>query len=205
MLRLLITLVGLVAAVSLVPAAPVPTHLRPKEPLLFHPVQKGARWVYEQNGREYTCVITASEENAKTGMTTVTISQEGPNGTFTQLKKVAVGSSGVLWLENTAGPFDEPYWLLKSPVRERDEWTFRTSGPGIANMKGTMRAAKVEEVEVPAGKFSAVRIEQEATFLTNGEPDGGFCQTFWFAPGIGLVKWTCGDAESGLKSFVPGK
>jgi len=63
----------------------------------------------------------------------------------------------------------------------------------------------IEDVEVPAGKFHAVRVESE-------EPVGKELTqktTTWYAPGVGWVKMVLqfGDAKEVkvLKSFAPGK
>jgi hypothetical protein len=59
-----------------------------------------------------------------------------------------------------------------------------------------------EEVEVPAGKYRAVRVDTAAGMF-NGNPVEAKA---WYAPGIGLVK---SEGSFGhklvLKSFTPGK
>ena len=57
---------------------------------------------------------------------------------------------------------------------------------------------KEEEVEVPAGKFRAVRVEMEA---------GESTTTLWFAPQVGLIKMAGAgtDQVTVLKEFKPGK
>jgi len=192
-------------AIPFAPAAPVPTHLLPKDPPLFQPIRKGAEWVYEGGGRTFTLSVTATERDEKSEATVITISQPLKGGKEVRVQKLAVSRRGILWLENSSGSYDTPYWLLKAPVRPKEEWAFTTSGPGIANAKGTMTVAGVEDVQVPAGKFSAVRVEQKVTVIgTGGVPDFDFSQTFWYAPDVGLVKWVCGEAGSVLKEFTPG-
>ena len=56
-------------------------------------------------------------------------------------------------------------------------------------------------MEVPAGKFKAVRVEQVVHFtFAFGEP---YRQTDWYAPGVGLIKTVAGQSVTTLKSFTP--
>jgi hypothetical protein len=61
-----------------------------------------------------------------------------------------------------------------------------------------------EEVEVPAGKFKALRVEAEQELGANV-----FKSTLWYAPGVGLVKSVTNtngtERVQVLKSFTPGK
>ena len=61
MTRLLTTLFCLIAAVSFLPAAPVPTHLMPKESRLRFPDALGTKWVYKNGSSEETIVISGCE------------------------------------------------------------------------------------------------------------------------------------------------
>ncbi|QJW99251.1 hypothetical protein [Frigoriglobus tundricola] len=122
-----------------------------------------------------------------------------------RLQKLAASRRGIHWRENSSEPYDTLYWLLKAPVRVRAEWAFTITGPGITNRKGTMTVLGIGDVEVPAGRFSAARVEQKVTFTGTGDVlDVDFSQTFWYAPDGGLVKWACGEASSVLKTFTPG-
>jgi hypothetical protein len=66
----------------------------------------------------------------------------------------------------------------------------------------TYTVGKVEEVEVPAGKFQAIRVEEKTDVLLESA-------TRWYAPGVGLVKAvsTLGKNEQiqVLKSYTCGK
>jgi hypothetical protein len=201
--RLLTVLVGLAVAIPLA-AAPVPKHLFPKDPPRYYPVQKGTRWVYEGDSAG-AFVVTNAEKDEKDGATILTITHEWPDGKKSEHQKLAVSRSGVRWLESLGGVYDTPVWLLKTPVRAGEEWTYTTSGPGVADTKGVMRVVGSEDVETPAGKFSAVRVEQKATLVVDGKPAHNYSVTFWYSPEVGLVKWTCGGSGAVLKSFTPGK
>jgi hypothetical protein len=59
-----------------------------------------------------------------------------------------------------------------------------------------------EVVEVPAGKFTAVRVD--SVYSADGEES---TMSRWFAPNVGLVKMVHGGGSrtTVLKSFTPGK
>ena len=200
MTRLLGISFGLACVVALGSAAPAPTHLFPRESPLFHPVQKGTRWVYEGGPHTGTYVVSAVEKNEKDGSTVVTITQVREGGKEYPHEKLSVSRCGLLWLENSS-PFDTPVWLIKNPAKAGDMWNFETSGAGIVEGKGTMRVAGVETVEVPAGKFTAVRVEEKFAAKSGDR----YCQTFWYAPGVGVVQRDFEGFKSVLKSFTPGK
>ena len=204
MTRLLSAFLGLASAVALVAAAPVPTHLMPKDPPLYHPVQKGTRWVYEGGLHEGTFVISAAEKDEKDKTTVVTIARVQPDGKEEPYQKLAVSRRGVLWTDNPS-PLDTPVWLIKNPVKAGEAWAFQTSGAAVVEGKGTMQVVGVETVEVPAGKFTAVRVEENFTAIFNGKPGDRYRQTFWFAPGVGIVQTNFEGFRSVLKSFTPGK
>jgi hypothetical protein len=189
---------------AVAPAAPVPAHLFPQDAPLYYPVQKGTPWAYDGDPA-YTLAITSAEKDEKNEATILVIEKEMSDGTKAQLQKLAISRRGILWLESMGGKFDTPVWLLKTSARPGEEWPFTTSGPGVADTRGVIRVVGSEDVEAPAGKFSAVCMEQKATLMANGKPTYNFIQTLWYASGVGLVKWTCGGSGAVLKSFTPGK
>ena len=90
---LLAILLVLTAAVPFLPAAPVPTHLFPKDQLYF-PTQVGAEWVYDDEGYKYKFVVTQVEE--KDSATLVTVGVYQPDGKTTQhAYTVEVSKSGI--------------------------------------------------------------------------------------------------------------
>lgn len=201
MARLFAVLFALVAALPALPAAPVPKHLFPKDPPLYYPTTKGTRWVYLEDKVEREYVVTKVEKNRTRDATIVSVAAvtEGKERPY---RKVEVSRRGLFWLETTEEKaFDEPIQFFRCPVVAGDVVPYRCSGPGgIATMKGTMKVIAVEEIEVPAGTFTAVRVE-------DGYSHGDFKsrETHWFAPEVGLVKSDYGRRDIHvLKSFTPG-
>jgi hypothetical protein len=178
------------------PAAPVPTHLMPKNPPLAVPTRVGSTWVYERDGQEVTLVVSKVEE--KDGARLVTTERVGQDGTRVPHQVVSVSEGGVFLVTNEVGQvYDPPLCLLKLPHREGQAWEVKAGPPGLALGTGRMTAGPVEVVKTGSGTVRAARVEL-------GSSPGGppvIKATFWYADGVGLVR---GDGMV-LKSFTPGK
>jgi hypothetical protein len=186
-------LVGLGAVVSFVPAAPVPTHLMPRDPPLNFPTTVGTKWVYQlAGGGEQTIVISEVKEE-KDGSKLVT-TEYVADGKRTPHQVKRVSTQGVFVLVDSGQKFEEPLCIVKLPHREGRTW--ETSHRRVGEMdesRGRRVAGPIEQVRIPAGEFSAARIKWE---LNGGKG------TNWYINGVGLVK---ADEYMQLKSFTPGK
>ena len=167
------------------PTAPVPKGAEMTS--VYFPTTLGAKWVYERPGREDESVVVSAVE--KDGDDLI-VSREGVDGTRTIYAKMVVSAEGLRQVrELTDGKVG---WVLKSRLKPGDSWEVPDGG------KRTVH--EPEEIEVPAGKFKALRVVWEH--------DGGTL-TSWYAPGVGEVKRTIkrNDVETvyrSLKSFTPG-
>ncbi len=176
-------------------AAPVPTHLFPKPQPVCFPTKVGttSEWA---NGRWYTERVAAVER--KDGLTHVTV--EWLDGAkWRPGRRVTVSAEGMVMTEAAGREVKHPLWLLKQPHREGNAWEINlVEHPDV---KGTKTAHGPERVEVPAGRFDAVRVEVRYTLFGKEQR-----MTEWYAPDVGRVKMV--DAGGGtleLKSFTPGK
>lgn len=175
------------------------------KPVLYVPTAVGDKRVLEltRNGvsSETTEWVTVVE--TKGGMTIVSLSREEGGPTMYQYGASADGvfrvSSGKLF-------YDPPTRLLKLPPKEGETWEVEARATAAnPSRKVKYTTGEVEEVEVPAGKFKAVRVEME------DEINGAVLRTtYWHAPGAGMVKIVTHDDRRGdrvqvLKSFTPGK
>jgi len=97
---------------------------------------------------------------------------------------------------------DPPACLLKLPHEGGAKWKYRVEAQpgGLAGAEATNTARGPEEVVVPAGRYQAIRVEHRGT--RDGKETRA---TFWYAPGVGLVKMTCEGVVQELKSFTPKK
>ena len=202
MIRFLLSLATILLALPVALAAP-----RAKDrPTAYFPTRVGDRWVYD-DGKENESVREVAAVEVKREETIVTVSEPGRKAV---VERVAVSAAGVRRLEFNGFPLDQ-YWLLKLPAKEGDKWEFDHpaqrdgQGRGLRGEKGTVTVGPTEEVEVPAGKFRAVRLEIEVTAI-NGKAGPELRFTNWYALEVGLVKMTRGTEWTRvLKSFTPGK
>jgi hypothetical protein len=212
MSRLLVglTLLGLLMGAT-TSAAPVPTHLMPK---LYFPTRVGGKWVYQIGKDERTLSVSAVEQ-ADDG-TLVSVTNHLPNGISFLDEKMLVTRGGLTQIESSQGKLESPWCRLKIPCVVGERWGSDCSNDFFMQ-KWECTTLGMEEVEVPAGKFTAVRVRSvlvsEARELPSRIP-GAInpprihlpvpSTVSWYAPGIGLVKREQRNAPSWvLKSFTP--
>jgi hypothetical protein len=112
--------------------------------------------------------------------------------------------AGVFWWLQDFHAFKPPCCILRLPSKAGDTWELNDPTVFPRAIKFTTRDE--EEVEVPAGKFKAIRIEKKSV-LSDGKT---IRVTEWAAAGIGTVKTRARLADGTeiiqvLKSFTPGK
>jgi hypothetical protein len=71
--------------------------------------------------------------------------------------------------------------MLKLPVKVGDSWT--KDVPTNQKQSLSYKVVRVEDVEVPAGNFKALRVEM--TLTGHAFP---IRTIVWYAPGVGIVK-----------------
>ena len=100
----------------------------------------------------------------------------------------------------------DPETAITRPSKPGEKWDYQPKPKnGGQAAKRTYTSVAEEEVEVPAGKYKAIRIDE-----TWDDGRGLMRSSQWHAPGVGLVKQSTfkGSTETGvyvLKSFKPGK
>jgi hypothetical protein len=186
-----------------VAAAPVP---RESQKPHFFPSRIGTTWVYQKvGGFASSCTITHVEEKSD-GARIVTIGWLDDDGEVQTKRRVLLSSQGLYRLDVARGELDSPMCVLKLPLRPRQSWDFHKKGRKIPEARGTRTAFEPEEVEVPAGKYLAVRVEAKWKYTDEDEKDAPWRATEWFAPNIGVVKFVDSDGDEFLlKSFTLGK
>jgi hypothetical protein len=213
-------LVGLTLLTPLVgattTAAPVPVHLMPK---LYFPTRVGAKWVYQVRENEWTLSVTAVEQ-VDDG-TLVSVTNHRPNGKSFLDEKMLVTRGGLTQVETSEGKLGSPWCRLKIPCIVGEKWESDCSNEFFVQ-KWECTTLGTEEVEVPAGKFTAVRVRSvlvsEAREVPSSLPGGINPHLMqlprihlpapklvaWYASGIGLIK---SEQDSRcvwlLKSFRP--
>ena len=174
------------------PAAPVPKHLAPKEEPLWYPTRIGDRREFVE-GKRTTVSIVAKVEKTPDG-TTVWMEHEDGEGKRYQDQVVRFSPKGVEVLEFGSNKLDPTFWWFKLPHVANNTWPDRYASQGW-----TGKTVWWEEIEVPAGKFKALRVQHIDAAPAVRTTD------YWFSPGLGCIKWWDGTCGHELKSFTPGK
>jgi hypothetical protein len=180
-----------------------------KSDALYFPVQVGAKRVTAMTIKAdpsrsigYSEVVTKVEE--KNGQYSVTVERDTATSGRKVVQVYLVSKDG-LFLKSQAGKENpEPEPVLKLPYKQGTEWTTEIAtppgGPRPKSVKLKHTMSKVEEVEVPAGKYKAIRVEQVAEAGQSTRKT-----TYWYAAGIGMVKAETEGSTTELTEFTPGK
>jgi hypothetical protein len=171
----------------------------------YFPTTVGDRWVtemrYPSGTSEYTEVVTAVEK--KDGGRVVTVGREANGKLLPQTSDVRVTDTGLFRVSLLGTVYDEPYCILKLPLKPGESWTAQVKSDGTVTSTFKYRAIKEEAVEVPAGKFKAFRIEVD----TDSQGRTGK-SVIWYDARAGAVKMEHEAGDSSyvrvLKSFKPG-
>lgn len=200
MSRLLVLFSAAVLPLAIAPAAPIPPP--PKTPPLYFPTKVGTKWVYQAEGEKKESVEVVMEVAEKDGAKLVRIGYESKAKMIFD-HTISVSEKGLCIIDSQISPLDEPFWLLKLPHKANNKWDVVVAPTVFDPLKGTALADGPEKVDVPAGKFEAIRVKTVLQY------DNGQLQiTTWYAQQVGKVK----EVKDGviksvevLKSFSPGK
>jgi hypothetical protein len=162
----------------------------------YYPMPVGAEWQYqginEQSLKQLTVKVTASEKQADgtiwlktehdSGFSPFYIWYSKPQGLVVEHRQLYTFGGN-----DTEYQPVPPKPILKNPppVGDSWEWSGKINGPVSVDAKEKYEVVAVEDTEVPAGKFSTMKIE------VDGEKSGSsFKNTYWYANLVGPIKWT---------------
>src|SRR5262245_61995577 len=164
--RTSISVWGLFLAVSIARTAP---QTKTDGPPAYLPTAVGATAVYQTTAgklsMETTDKVTGVEKTRDGFRVTVErTSKSGPpkkSGFPAATEETDVSAQGVTLVRRAGREVDPPMLLLKLPAKAGDQWEWEAKKADGLPKKVTFKLAGEEEVEVPAGKFKAIRVEQE--------------------------------------------
>jgi hypothetical protein len=144
-------------------------------------------------------VVVAAKE--KGGGVIVTTRPECVDSVFPE-NQFEVSNHGIAALVIGGTPLRNPVFHLRLPAKAGETWVAEEQVVGdVVFSRQTFTTGPEEEVEVPAGKFRAIRVDVTT-------PHGA--SSSWYAPGVGLVKTVRktsdgreGEPIQALRSFVP--
>jgi len=155
-------------------------------PANYYPLKEGNKWYYRMEAGEKTFQVvtqlTKVENSSVKGMFRLEMSIDGK---VLGSEDLTVDKTGVLRHAFNDTQFPTPVTVVRFPVKEGDTWE-QTVAAGGDEMKLKGKVIGEEEIEVPAGKFKALRVQIEAS----GEQSETLTVTYWFARNAGIVKQT---------------
>jgi hypothetical protein len=190
----LVLLLGFAAGSA---AAPVPVHLMPKGDPVCYPLRVGTVCIHQLEGGEVTFRVTKVEKVAG-GHRVATEVVDGSNGNFKSRQVVVVSGRGVDLIEHNGQVIDPPVSWLKLPHAENNSWSAKWPQSGT---KFDFTTRGWEVVEVPAGRFRAIKVERVES--VDGQVQG--TTTYWYSPGLGCIKIAGRSPARVLKSVSFGK
>jgi hypothetical protein len=198
---------ALIVSVALGPVSPAAPRLKEAKPAHYFPVGIGDKRVLEfdtpKGKEELAEVVTAVTEHGGGLLVTTRIECHGGAGSDHQFE---VSDRGVTRVVAYGLPFRTPVCHLRLPFKPGETWDTDDQLVGqVVYCRAKFTAEAEEEVEVPAGKFRAVRVR-----VASGQGLGE--TTHWYARGVGVVRSVSKqsgrdeeDRVTVLKSFTPGK
>jgi hypothetical protein len=203
MTRTALVLTSLVIWCAVGSAAPAP---KEKAEAPYYPTTVGDRRVYESRTRsgksEWTEVVTKVETKDKVTRVSVGLEREKKVEPFAVIEV----SDAEIVRASGSGAVGPPKVLLKLPLKAGASWSWELVTENKGSFKEVFTFVGEEEIEVPAGKFKAARVD--VAFEVNGKI-AKRTQTLWYARGVGLVKdrfeSSNGEKVTELKSVTTGK
>jgi hypothetical protein len=171
---------ALLAAVLVGPATSAP---RPKDkapPATYWPTEVGATFEYQSESGGSTTTRTVAAVERVGSVTTVTMTETGPDGQVKPSTKVEIRSDGLYLAEEFGQPYDPPVCLLQTPVKQGQRWTTASKWRDASPLECVREVGESKVLETPAGRFEAVRLTVEVKSQKH-------TSVFWYAPEAGIV------------------
>ena len=166
------------------------------------PTKSGSTW-------EFTGSIRAGDQTQplnlgakiasvnSTGGTTTAVIEWTANGSLAQSETYIVTGSEVRRSrsgQGGAGVINPPVPVLRTPIQIGNAWNWKgtiTTGGQTLNGTANIRIAAREQLKTPAGTLNAFRVDMTLTISLQGQ-NQKTTNSYWFAPGVGLVKQRTG-------------
>lgn len=180
-------------------AAPVPKEILKKFPD-YYPLLPGTEWEYRVG--ESAVTVKVKDYTEKAGVRTGILASE-VNGAEVATEAIRVDETGVYRTHINGTKIEPAVLILKFGIKKETEWATKCQ-VREHKVDFVFKLDGLEEIEVPAGKYKAVKV------IGSGTIAGTETQTeFYFAEGVGIVRLTysIGGQRSilNLKKYTAGK
>ncbi len=180
-------------------AAPVPKEILQKFPD-YYPLFLGTEWEYRVG--ESAVTVKVKDYSEKAGVRTGVLSTE-VNGAEVATEAIRVDETGVYSTHINATKIEPAVLILKFGIEKETEWATKCK-VGAQKVDFRFKLEGLEDLEVPAGKYKAVKVTGSGTIAeTETQTE------FHFAEGIGIVRitYSIGGQRTSLdlKKYTAGK
>jgi hypothetical protein len=151
----------------------------------FFPTEPGTMWLY-RGPKGMIDVILKEVERNREG-TLIKLFEKSSQGSLTPRESLSLRQDGVYRVSSGNSHIERPLCILKTPFEPGRRWSsaLRTDILQILDERCT---PVMEDVEVPSGKYRAIRCDWVERIRFKGADEQVNRQTEWYARGIGLVK-----------------
>ncbi len=170
----------------------------------YYPLKTGMAWFYDvkADGQKSKVKSQVAKFETLDGKP-VALVEMVVDGMVNSTMHMATTDKGVFRHRVNGVELAPPVCVLKYPFKKNETWETEAI-VGSEKLTAKSTAVGSEEVTVPAGTYNALKATLETTF--NGQQS---TFTYWFAPGIGIVKQTIvSDGKTitlELEKYEPGK
>lgn len=153
----------------------------------YFPLRAGDSWTYKHSeGNEFTVKVLKEEKQADGSLRYLVELQSGGLIHYTYSKPagwVLLHRTDYLDQEAMKIDYQPPRQYLKNPLAVGAKWSWAGKDVTGVEASESSQVVGLEWVEVPAGRFHAMKIVSEVS-------NGGAVvnKTYWYAPGVGCVK-----------------
>lgn len=151
----------------------------------YYPLKPGSKWQYagEVNGQKIKVTNQVAKMENIDGKNLARLETLNEQMQVVAAEHLASSEKGVFRHRINGIESEPPFCILQYPVKSGDTWK-ANSKVGNETIQGECKAEK-EEVTVPAGKYSAVKVTINAEVVPSGQKINN---TIWLADDVGLVK-----------------
>lgn len=176
------------------------------------PITVGSSWTFSGSpgGRPLTMIATVKSASKANGKITAVILWT-VNGAPAQEETYIVSASEVARSKSGQGganTITPPVPVIKYPLTVGKAWSWQghmqiSQGGQSATLPGSasLKVAGRESVKTAAGTFNAYRVDMKVTVTANGQTQS-VPNTYWFAPGVGMVQQSITFPGPGGKPFL---
>ena len=144
----------------------------------YFPIALGNKWhlQFEKKGVKTSGIMEVVKVETAAGQTRAFLEMTMMGKKLPRDGQISTSDKGVFLHK-----LEPPVCLLKYPVKEGASWRVQSKNNGVEYLV-VCTVGKWEQVEVPAGKFKAIKVHVE--YEENVAP---FTTDYWFAADVGIV------------------